>query len=167
MSDLNPVAIILVTSGTRGDRLLFRYPFEETDNLQQAVPSGPAKPQVHNPYAHKISEDRLNSNPNKASAQLIRNGVLVGFEDKTLANLLAVKTTLCGSKFTVKIDDVRFVGFPMQIEHSKYLSATKQPSQVRKIEWCRPRATYDVVVSCLICVFINASVGYLSTAGCR
>ena len=130
MSDLNPVAIILVTSGTRGDRLLFRYPFEETENLQTSAPLCPTKPRVHNPYAQKISEDRLNSNPNKASAQLIRNGVLVGFEDRTLANLLAVKTTLCGSEFTVKIDDVRFVGFPIQIEHQKYLPTAKQQSQV-------------------------------------
>ena len=130
MSDLNPVAIILFTSGTRGDRLLFRYPFEETENQQTAPLCPPSKPRIHNPYAQKISEDRLNSHPNKPSAQLIRNGVLVGFEDKTLANLLAVKTSLCGSKFTVKIDDVRFVGFPIQIEHRNYLPTTKQQSQV-------------------------------------
>lgn len=126
MSDLNPVAIILVTSGTRGDRLLFRYPFDETENK----PTIPTKTRLHNPYAQKISEDRLHSNPSKASAQLIKNGVLVGFEDKTLANLLAVKTSLCGRNFTVKIDDVRFAGFPIQIEHTSYFSTAKQQSQV-------------------------------------
>jgi hypothetical protein len=123
MSSLNPVAIIVVTSGTRGERLLFRYPFEEDDTTQQASPV--VKPKI-NPYAQKIAEDRLATNPSKASAQLIRNGVLVGFEDKTLANILAVKNTLCGSKFMVKIDEVRFVGFPIQIEHKKQLSANLQ-----------------------------------------
>ncbi|XP_076473114.1 GATOR1 complex protein NPRL3-like [Babylonia areolata] len=127
MSDLNPVAIILVTSGTRGHRLLFRYPFEDTSSSHETI-ENQTKPRVNNRYAHRISEDRLR-NPNKASAKLTRNGVLVGFEDNTLANLLAVKKTLCGSKFTVKIDDVRFVGFPIQIEHSDYLSTAKHHSQ--------------------------------------
>jgi len=27
-SDLDPIGVFLVSSGTRGDRLLFRYPFE-------------------------------------------------------------------------------------------------------------------------------------------
>ncbi|KAL8613160.1 hypothetical protein ACOMHN_042969 [Nucella lapillus] len=125
MADLNPVAIILVTSGTRGDRLLFRYPFDETSSSPEA---NTTKPRVKNPYAYKISEDS-HKKPNKASGKLTSNGVLVGFEDKTLASLLAVKKTLCGSKFMVKIDDVRFVGFPIQIEHSDYLSTNKRHSR--------------------------------------
>eukprot|EP00745_Piridium_sociabile_P009682 TRINITY_DN1676_c0_g1_i15.p1 TRINITY_DN1676_c0_g1~~TRINITY_DN1676_c0_g1_i15.p1 ORF type:complete len:150 (+),score=23.62 TRINITY_DN1676_c0_g1_i15:135-584(+) len=149
MSDLNPVAIILVTSGTRGDRLLFRYPFEDTISSHEIYAR---KPRLNNPYsAHKISENRLpKSDPIKASAKLTRNGVLVGFEDKTLANLLAVKTTLCGTKFTVKIDDVRFVGFPIQIEHSDYLSRRKQgrPQQRRHhcmmCVYCGETPLYDV-----------------------
>lgn len=28
LSDVNPVAILLVSSGSRGDRLLFKYPYE-------------------------------------------------------------------------------------------------------------------------------------------
>ena len=62
MSDLNPVAIILVTSGTRGERLLFRYPFEEEEDQAVAPHST-----IVNPYALKIAEDRLSS-PHKVTS---------------------------------------------------------------------------------------------------
>lgn len=40
------------------------------------------------------------------------------YSDKDLANLLAVKPDLCGKKFEVKINEVYFVGFPLQISGS-------------------------------------------------
>ena len=54
----------------------------------------------------------------------------MGFEDKTLANILAVKNTLCGTNFMVKIDEVRFVGYPIQMEHSSMMSAAKSQQLV-------------------------------------
>ncbi|XP_025092889.1 GATOR complex protein NPRL3-like [Pomacea canaliculata] len=123
MSELNPVAIILVTSGTRGDRLLFRYPFESENVKESSFISR------QNPYALKISEDRLSEGRKQQTSTLIHNSMLVGFEDKTLANLLAVKTRLCGSKFNVKIDEVRFVGFPVQLEHSPKSTSKQQQTQ--------------------------------------
>ena len=36
-----------------------------------------------------------------------------------LPTLLATKPDLCGKPFDVKVDDVRFVGYPMLLAHSK------------------------------------------------
>lgn len=127
MADLNPVAIILVTSGTRGDRLLFRYPFE-SENIKENY----SKSRLNNPYALKIAEDRHLSTK-ITTPTLIKNDVLVGFEDKTLANLLAVKTKLCGSKFNLKIDDVRFVGYPVHLEYSVKTASKQDQAQVRSL----------------------------------
>jgi transcription termination factor Rho len=33
----DPVGIILVSSGSKGDRMLFRYPFESTGNSEESV----------------------------------------------------------------------------------------------------------------------------------
>ena len=104
---------MLVTSGTRGDRLLFKYPYEE---IQDHV-TGLSKAVYKNPYSQKISEDRLATNPVVPPLKLVKNGALVGFQDKTLANILAVKGSLCGSKFTLEIDEVCFVGYPIQLTY--------------------------------------------------
>uniref|UniRef100_K1Q0G7 GATOR complex protein NPRL3 n=1 Tax=Magallana gigas TaxID=29159 RepID=K1Q0G7_MAGGI len=73
----DPLAIVVVTSGTRGDRLLFRYPSTEPTN-------------------HGVFE-----------------------KYSILANILAVKQDLCRKPFDLKIDDVRFVGYPMSLDPSK------------------------------------------------
>lgn len=41
------------------------------------------------------------------------------FSDSILANILAVKQDLCRKPFDLKIDDVRFVGYPMSLDPSK------------------------------------------------
>ncbi|KAK2143143.1 hypothetical protein LSH36_873g00006 [Paralvinella palmiformis] len=41
------------------------------------------------------------------------NGILMGYSDDVLANLLTVKAKLCASKFELKIDDVVFIGHPL------------------------------------------------------
>ncbi len=49
----------------------------------------------------------------------IKEGRLVGFTDEILANMFAVPKELCGSKFELKVNDVRFVGHPVSLEPSK------------------------------------------------
>ena len=49
----------------------------------------------------------------------IKEGYLVGLTDETLANMFAVSDDLCGSKFELKVNDVRFVGNPVSLEPSK------------------------------------------------
>ena len=41
------------------------------------------------------------------------------FSDSLLANILAVKQDLCRKPFDLKIDDVRFVGYPMSLDPNK------------------------------------------------
>ncbi|KAG7158618.1 GATOR complex protein NPRL3-like [Homarus americanus] len=48
----------------------------------------------------------------------ISNGKLVGFSDKVMSNLFAVKSELCDSKFELKVNDVRFVGHPVRLNPS-------------------------------------------------
>ncbi|XP_060579018.1 GATOR1 complex protein NPRL3-like [Ruditapes philippinarum] len=100
-------SIILVTSGTRGDRLLFKYPWER----HEATDAGKAT--VKNPYAVKITEDISRRKDHITTKQ----GLLTGLNDETLALLLGVKSSLlCGKVFDLKIEDVRFVGFPLLLD---------------------------------------------------
>ncbi|XP_055862989.1 GATOR complex protein NPRL3-like isoform X3 [Biomphalaria glabrata] len=111
LSDLDPVAVILVSSGTKGNRLLFRYPyFQEPHSNHKS-----SKVAIKNPYAIKIAENFQDLKKGKSITTFIKDGSLTGFADKTLANFLVAKSELCGKKFSVKIDDVRFVGFPMSL----------------------------------------------------
>ena len=117
--DLNPVAVLLVTSGTRGNRVLFRYPYlQETEpeaNKKQAIIIKDVK---KNPYAISIAENLQDGKKTMpVFSSFIKDGVLFGFSNETLANFLNVKSELCGKKFSVQIDDVRFVGYPMSLSH--------------------------------------------------
>lgn len=49
-------------------------------------------------------------NPNKIDSCLLN---VINLPDKILSDLLAVKSDLCGNKFELKINDVRFVGHPV------------------------------------------------------
>jgi len=109
---LNPLSIILVKSGAHGGKLLFRYPYPTAAAAPLAQSAGPAR---RNPYSMVISEDLLYS---RAATQPtnIKDGHLTGFSDETLANIFAVSSKLCGSKFELKLNDVRFVGHPVSLE---------------------------------------------------
>ncbi|KAL5018870.1 hypothetical protein ScPMuIL_004592 [Solemya velum] len=113
MSDIDPVAVILVTSGTRGDRLHFRYPYE-TPDIEQIS----AKAFGRNPYGVKVAEDCQTLKGSVAN-NITKEGVLVGFSSDIIAHLLGVKSSLCSKKFDLKIDDVRFVGFPILVDSNK------------------------------------------------
>ncbi|XP_074647993.1 GATOR1 complex protein NPRL3-like [Tubulanus polymorphus] len=122
-----PLAIILVSSGSKGDRLLFRYPSEPPQDSEVKVKASLQK----NPYASRIPEDFEAYSALKRQPSCIRRGVLVQYCDKTLANLLAVKSELCGKRLEMKIDEVRFVGFPSLL-HS-HSGSTSQTSTKREL----------------------------------
>ncbi|KAI0217016.1 GATOR complex protein NPRL3 [Lamellibrachia satsuma] len=63
-----------------------------------------------NPYAVRVTED-LSELRTPVSSISIRT--LIGYSDKGLAALLAVKPALCGHKFEVKVNDVLFLGHPL------------------------------------------------------
>ncbi|XP_059175944.1 GATOR complex protein NPRL3-like [Physella acuta] len=113
LNDLSPVAVILITSGTRGNRLLFRYPY-----TQEPRHANKSKRVIgKNPYAIKITENLQDGKKSKVFTSYIKDGVFTGFSNQTIANFLFVKSDLCGKKFSVEIDDVRFVGYPISLLH--------------------------------------------------
>ncbi|XP_076076005.1 GATOR1 complex protein NPRL3-like [Mytilus galloprovincialis] len=110
MTDFDPVSILLVTSGTRGERLLFQYPNFETARTHQDI----AKSKRRNVYSVRIAEDVVTVSSPVSS----NTGTLSGFSKAILANLLSVKPALCGQPFDLKVDDLRFIGFPMLLDQS-------------------------------------------------
>lgn len=111
--EVNPLSIILVKSDSKGDRLLFRYPYNS-----DAKPDSDQKNNRKNPYALIISEDLLQSPPPQTSN--ISKGNLTGLTDEVLSNLFAVKPELCERKFELKVNDVRFVGHPTLFQSGSF-----------------------------------------------
>lgn len=107
--ETDPLSIILVKADSKGDRLLFRYPFENGSE------SG-LQPKRKNPYSIVIHEDLQEYKCDKTSN--IENGHLVGFSDEVLSSLFAVKQALREKKFELKTNDVRFVGHPSVLKQS-------------------------------------------------
>ncbi|GBP48723.1 GATOR complex protein NPRL3 [Eumeta japonica] len=104
--EVNPLNIFFVKSDSKGDRLLFRYPYTtdiKDENTKQ-------KSGRQNPYAISVLEDLLQCPQPQTSN--ISKGQLSGFTDEMLSTLFAVKAELCNSKFELKVNDVRFVGHP-------------------------------------------------------
>lgn len=90
--EANPISVILVTSDSKGDRLLFRYPYA-TDSRQHGEATQIRR---RNPYALTIAEDLLQSQPPQTTN--IQHGRLTGFTDEVKAQTL--------------VEDVNFVKIP-------------------------------------------------------
>ncbi|XP_045473013.1 GATOR complex protein NPRL3 [Harmonia axyridis] len=105
--EVNPLSIILVKSDSKGDRLLFRYPFQVK---QKNDHSGSNR---KNPYTLNVVEDLLQ--PPQSSSNINKEN-LIGFGDEVLSSLFAVKMELYNKKFELKVNDVRFVSHPTQLQ---------------------------------------------------
>ena len=116
-NSLDPLCIILVKSGAQGGKTLFKYPYDchkpvnNDSELHCSWRGG-------NPYKLVISEDILNQREHVEQTN-IKHGQLHGMSDETLANLFSVSKELCGSKFELKVNDVRFVGHPVSLERDE------------------------------------------------
>lgn len=112
MDETNPSGLFLVTSGSKGDRLLFRYPYETLgSNSQSLEKSKRSLYAVLNDNRDELcipQEELLESSENS----------LLKFDDKVLSTLFAVKPELCGQKFELKIENVRFIGHPTHLPHA-------------------------------------------------
>jgi len=86
LKETSPLSIFLVKSGSAGNRLLFKYPFSE--NFQ----------------------DELNSEQDQ-----LQLGNIINENDEALCNMFSVNPNLCGKKFEIKINSVRYVGHPMSL----------------------------------------------------
>ncbi|CAH1115368.1 unnamed protein product [Psylliodes chrysocephalus] len=106
--EVSPLCIILVKSDSKGDRLLFRYPFQTQHNNE------PSSTRRKNPYTLPVVDDLLQS-PNQPYSNINKEN-LTGFTDEVLSSLFAVKTELCNRKFELKVNDVRFVSHPTLLQ---------------------------------------------------
>ncbi|XP_064477969.1 GATOR1 complex protein NPRL3-like [Ornithodoros turicata] len=108
MDEASPLGVFLVKSGSKGDRLLFRYPYALDTQSETNV-----NKKRKNPYSLLVSEDTIGAKTAETSHKNLAS--LVQISDKALSNLFATKSELCNQKFEVKVNKVRFVGHPMQL----------------------------------------------------
>ena len=120
---MDPIGIFLVKTGGTGDRVLFRYPYEEKSKKKKR------KQQHTNPDLPKPEEDPIVDpedlevcatpvqpepvNPipkNRGGEEILCDLNLEKFPDDVLASIFAKKPEFCGEKIDIRIDDVRFVG---------------------------------------------------------
>ncbi|XP_073839230.1 GATOR complex protein Nprl3 [Musca autumnalis] len=127
--EINPIAVILVYMDSKGDRLLYRYPYtsDKSPNNQilpvnnttlQHVDSNCSLASLTQKKRHRFalqnSDDLLQTQPLSSAGNIAisKGGHLQGFSDDVLAPLFAVKSQLCNQKFELKVNDVRFVSHP-------------------------------------------------------
>uniref|UniRef100_A0AAY4CMU6 GATOR complex protein NPRL3 n=1 Tax=Denticeps clupeoides TaxID=299321 RepID=A0AAY4CMU6_9TELE len=110
----SPISVILVSSGSRGNKLLFRYPFQ---GVSEHASSSANK--QRNPYALNAAGDAQEDQDGDSR-----------FSDSILATILATKSDMCGKKFELKIDNVRFVGHPTLLQLPHTIQANADPSVI-------------------------------------
>lgn len=111
MDETDPLGLFLVTSGSKGDRLLFRFPFDDYTKKEVCTKKNKKSPYVLLDEAKDLfvtQEDLLES----------LECCSLGFDDKVLSTLFAVKPELCGQRFELKIENVRFIGHPTHLPHA-------------------------------------------------
>lgn len=107
--------VILVKSDSKGDRLLFRYPYVQTRGDDMAN----RKDKKKNPYSITLLDE--NSKIDTSIVQLQNNGTYesAALSDEVLSNLFACKLELANQKFELKINDTRFVSHPATMQDTK------------------------------------------------
>uniref|UniRef100_A0A672FLM5 GATOR complex protein NPRL3 n=1 Tax=Salarias fasciatus TaxID=181472 RepID=A0A672FLM5_SALFA len=110
----SPISVILVSSGSRGNKLLFRYPFQRVADRPSSLSA-----KQRSPYALNTAGDGLDDQDGDSR-----------FSDIILATILATKSDMCGKKFELKIDNVRFVGHPTLLQHPPIIQANADPSVI-------------------------------------
>ncbi|XP_030569746.1 GATOR complex protein NPRL3 [Drosophila novamexicana] len=114
--EVNPLAVILVYFDSKGDRLLYRYPYQTLgQTLKLEEPREELVNKKRNPFAVAHTDDLLQTATHQTQTQSQGPGQLQGFADDVLSALFAVKPQLCNQKFELKLNDVRFVSHPTLI----------------------------------------------------
>ncbi|NXO53457.1 NPRL3 protein, partial [Aramus guarauna] len=113
----SPISVILVSSGSRGNKLLFRFPFQRGAEHPAAQANKP-----RSRYAVNSSGDATEDQDGDSR-----------FSDVILATILATKSDMCGKKFELKIDNVRFVGHPTLLQHALGQVSKTDPSPKREM----------------------------------
>lgn len=92
LKETSPLSVLFVKSGSGGNRLLFRYPYDESffDDPSLGIET--------------ITEQDRSQ---------IRN--VICENDEALCNMFSVNPNLCGHKLEIKINNVRYVCHPMSL----------------------------------------------------
>lgn len=118
-----PLSIMLSMYGSRiNSKLLFRYPIE-----RQKIDSQPLSSyrQLTSSTFHLNKNARSSVSDEFERKQVKRNELeqLDSFSDELLGHILTPgNTKICGKKFDVKSNGIRFVGFPLALDQSSILS---------------------------------------------
>ncbi|NWH30644.1 NPRL3 protein, partial [Chloropsis hardwickii] len=110
----SPISVILVSSGSRGNKLLFRFPFQRGAEHPAAQDSKCRRRELRLPRAR--SSECFGGVPFENCNNFCFSSSR--FSDVILATILATKSDMCGKKFELKIDNVRFVGHPTLLQHA-------------------------------------------------
>lgn len=137
--EVNPLNIFFVKSDSKGDRLLFRYPYT-TESKDESTQKKCGR---HNPYAINSTEDLL-QNPQSQTSNIYK-GQLSGFTDEMLSTLFAVKAELCNRKFELKVNDVRFVGHPTLLPYRTNKDDTAAMILINIVFALRASASHSIV----------------------
>jgi len=142
-----------VKSGSSGDRLLFRFPFKTSqDGNQSGSPKEREFPVVVEGEAMDFTRDMLSpmdedhlppsldSAGNEAHIQTV-----VNLSNKVISDLFAVKPSVCDQKFEVKINDVRFVGHPINLNVGSDRKAESDLLTVNVVFALKADASHDIV----------------------
>ncbi|KAK6748768.1 hypothetical protein RB195_001414 [Necator americanus] len=131
-----PMGILLATKGTAGDRLLFLYP--PPPNLHVKLPENRTKTLVDS-ISKADRECRLKPCPVPTNAfqlpvlmtvQNMKKSGEMSFPTQfilstcMLANILSVKDSAVDEPFELKVDNVRFAGFPKKLTRASEGSST-------------------------------------------
>ena len=120
----NPLAVMLSMYGSKiSSKLLFKYPFEVGKYSQTSLSS--YRQLTSSTYRLNMSNlpNKGNdvSSENDVSEDVIQDEInqYLSFSDDTLAHISCPgNSKICGQKFDVKINGLRFVGFPLMLEHN-------------------------------------------------
>ncbi|XP_041784586.1 GATOR complex protein NPRL3 [Anopheles merus] len=137
--EVNPLSIILVKSDSKGDRLLFRYPYTLPQQFQTSV-----TPARKTPYSLIHTGDDILQH---APPSNICFDQLYGISDKDLATLFAVKSELCNQKFELKVNDVRFVSHPTLLRSDPGSDQKSSDIQINVVFALHAQASSSVVKS--------------------
>lgn len=137
-SPWNPLGVMLSMYGSKiSSKLLFKYPFQVS---KYSHPTLLSYRQVTSSTYHLNQPNLSNKGSelcteNECDEDLERDEILqyLSFSDETLAQISCPgNSKICGQKFDVKINGLRFVGFPLMLEQnnieSNILQAEKPES---------------------------------------
>ncbi|KAG5680283.1 hypothetical protein PVAND_009801 [Polypedilum vanderplanki] len=111
---MHPLSIILVKSDSKGDRLLFRYPFVQLKEDNETNKLDKKK----NPYSISLLEEQKDNNNQLRQLSIDPAATNIQLEsDEVLSSLFACKLELANQKFELKINDIRFVSHPALMEN--------------------------------------------------